>query len=278
MRIPTSTELGDIAERAAREAGAVAMQGFRLPGVEVMTKDGFHDFVTEYDVRSELRVRAAIEQLLPGSRIIGEEEGASGTGAVTWYVDPIDGTSNFARGIALWGVVVAAVRDDEVIAGVVYDPVADHLFRADATGAYLNGAPLHARGMVAPERATVLATFPPSSTLRDQRAEKLEALAQLVDQYAHVRDLGSTAIALCHVAAGWADAAFGFNIHPWDVAAPAFILRQAGGVYRSYADGEILPEHRDYLNGVYLGLVADADFPLLDSILRSQTRRAANSE
>ncbi len=254
------------------------MQGFRESGTEVMTKNGFHDFVTEFDVRSEMRVRAVIEQLLPGSRIIGEEEGESGGGGVTWYVDPIDGTSNFARGIALWGVVVAAVRDDEVVAGVVYDPVAEHLFRADETGAFLNGEPLRARGMTTPERATVLATFPPSSTLRERRSEKLEAFAQLVDQYAHVRDLGSTAIALCQVAAGWADAAFGFNIHPWDVAAPAFILRQAGGAYRSYAGGEVLPERRDHLNGVYLGLVADADFPLLDSILRSQTRHAPNPE
>ncbi|WP_309129925.1 inositol monophosphatase family protein [Microbacterium sp.] len=274
--IASSVVLGDIAERAAREAGAVAAEGFRSPGMAFETKNGFHDFVTEYDGRSEQRARAVIEQHLPGAHIVGEEEGASGQGEITWYIDPIDGTSNFARGIALWGVVIAAVRGDEVVAGVVYDPVADQLWRADERGAFLNGAALRARGMTVPERATVLATFPPANTLVTRRIEKLEALAQLADGFAHVRDLGSAAIALCYVATGWADANFGFNIHPWDVAAPAFILRQAGGVYRSYGDGQLLPESRDHHNSVYFGTVTDADFPLIDAILRSQTRTDAS--
>lgn len=273
-----SIALADIAEQAAREAGAVALAGFRSPGLEFETKNGFHDFVTEYDRRSELEARAVIERNLPGSHIVGEEQGSSGEGIVTWYVDPIDGTSNFARGIALWGVVIAAVRGDEVVAGIVYDPVADHLFRADERGAFLNGRPLRARGMTVPERATVLATFPPADTLQTRRVEKLEALAQLAESFAHVRDLGSAAIGLCHVAAGWADANFGFNIHPWDVAAPAFILRQAGGVYRSYGDGRRMPVQGDHHNSVYFGAVADADFPLIDSILRSQTRTDATSD
>lgn len=275
--IDASIELADIAEEAAREAGAVAAQGFRTPGLEFQAKSSLHDFVTEYDRRSEIRAREVIGARSPGSRIVGEEDGETGGGDLTWYIDPIDGTSNFARGIALWGVCIAAVVADEVVAGVVFDPIAGHVFRADSRGAFLNGAPLRAEGMTAPDRATVLATFPPAKDLQSDREEKLETLARLQDTYSHVRDLGSAAIAICHVAAGWADAAFGFGIHPWDVAAPSLILRRAGGVYRSYGGGEELPRRADHLNANYCGTVAGADFPLLDTLMRLQTRPAAGA-
>lgn len=267
-----SIALADIAEYAAREAGAVAAEGFRTPGLEFSAKSNLHDFVTEYDRRSEIRAREVLAERSPGSRIVGEEDGETGEGSLTWYVDPIDGTSNFARGIALWSVCIAAVRDGEVVAGIVYDPIADHMFRADARGAFLNGKPIRAEGMTQPERATVLATFPPAAMLTTSRTEKLEAHAELQDSYSHVRDFGSAAIGLCHVAAGWADAAFGFGIHAWDVAAGSLILRRAGGVYRGYADGEAQPRDTDYLHRHYCGTVADAEFPLLDSIMRLQTR------
>ena len=82
-----------------------------------------------------------------------------------------------------------------------------------------------------PERATVLATFPPAAMLTTSRTEKLEAHAKLQDSYSHVRDFGSAAIGLCHVAAGWADAALLVDTKPWDVAAGQLILRRAGGAY-----------------------------------------------
>lgn len=273
-----SIDLADIAESAAREAGAVAAEGFRKPGLVFEAKANLHDFVTVYDRRSEVRAREVIGAQAPGSRIVGEEDGETGGGEVTWYIDPIDGTSNYARGIALWGVCIAAVIGDDVVAGVVYDPTAGHLFRADSRGAFLNGTPLRAEGMTSSEWATVLATFPPGADLRHRRAEKLEAQARLHDSYAHVRDLGCTAISLCHVAAGWADAAFGFGIHPWDVAAPSFILRSAGGIYRSYSGGEQLPQRADHFNSAYCGTVAGADFPLLEAIMRLQTSHADEAD
>ncbi|MBS1897879.1 MAG: inositol monophosphatase [Actinobacteria bacterium] len=270
--LTSSITLADTAEAAARAAGEVAMEGFRKPGLEFSAKSGLHDFVTEYDRRSEIRAREVLSALAPGSRIVGEEDGATGDGELTWYVDPIDGTSNFARGIALWTVCIAAVVDDVVVAGVVFDPVAGHMFRADETGAFLNGEPLRAEGMTVPERATVLATFPVAASLQSARSEKLELIAELNDTYAHVRDLGSAAISICHVAAGWADAVYGFGIHAWDVAAASFILRTAGGTYRTYGGGEELPAAADHHNSTYCGTVAGAQFPLLETILRLQTR------
>nr|WP_300144281.1 inositol monophosphatase family protein [Propionicimonas sp.] len=272
-----SAELMDIARCAALSAGKVALQGFRNHNVEIEEKADFHDIVTAYDRKAEAEVRTVIDARLPGSRILGEEGGFSGDGEVTWYVDPIDGTANFARGIALWAVVVAAAVDGEVVAGVVYDPVAEQLFEADERGARLNGRPLLARGCTVPEQATVIASFPLPRDLVHYSAEALAAYAQLELGYSAVRDLGSSAISLCHVAAGWADATFAFEANPWDVAAPAFILKQAGGVYRTYGEGRQLPSVSDHLNRHYFGTVAGADFALIDQIMRFQSRRPVNA-
>lgn len=269
----SSIELSRIAEEAARGAGAIALEGFRSKGMSIDEKANFHDLVTVYDVRAEQFVRGVIEQRLPDSRIVGEEGGSSGEGEVTWYIDPIDGTSNFARGIALWAVCVGAAIDGEVVAGVVYDPVADNLFLADERGAFLNGEELRSEGATVPEQATVLASFPLPRDLIHLRAEALEAYAELENTYSHVRDLGSSAITLTHVAAGWADAVFSFEAAPWDVAAPAFILKQAGGIYRTYGAGEELPGASDHLNRHYYGTVAGANFPLIESLMRRQSTR-----
>jgi myo-inositol-1(or 4)-monophosphatase len=269
----SSIHLSQIAETAARGAGAVALDGFRSRGLEIAEKADFHDLVTVYDQRAEDHVREVIEREAPGSRIVGEEGGVSGDGEVTWYIDPIDGTSNFARGIAFWCVCIGAAVDGEIVAGVVYDPVADHLFLADERGAFLNGEPLRAEGATAPEQATVIATFPLPRDLRAFRAEALESYAQLAETYAQVRDLGSSGMNLCHVAAGWADATFCFEVNPWDVAGPAFILKRAGGVYRTYGGGEQLPADSDHLNRHYYGAVAGADFSLIHRIMLDQSRR-----
>jgi myo-inositol-1(or 4)-monophosphatase len=272
-----TTELADIARSAALSAGKVALEGFRNHNFEIEEKADFHDIVTVYDRQSEAEIRAVIDARLPGSRILGEEGGCSGDGAVTWYVDPIDGTANFARGIALWAVVVAAAVNGEVVAGVVYDPVAGHLFEADERGARLNGRPLRARGCTTPEQATIIASFPLPRDLVHFKEEALAAYAELELGYSAVRDLGSSAISLCHVAAGWADATFAFEANPWDVAAPAFILKQAGGDYRTYGDGRQLSSDSDHLNRHYFGAVAGADFALIHQIMCFQSRRPINA-
>ena len=271
------TELTDIARSAALSAGKIALQGFRNHNFAIEEKADFHDIVTIYDRRTEAEIRAVIDARLPGSRVLGEEGGCSGNGAVTWYVDPIDGTANFARGIALWAVVVAAAVDGEVVAGVVYDPVAGHLFEADEQGARLNGRPLLASGCTAPEQATIIASFPLPRDLVHFKEEALAAYAELELGYSAVRDLGSSAISLCHVAAGWADATFAFEANPWDVAAPAYILKRAGGVYRTYGDGRQLPPDSDHLNRHYFGTVAGADFALIHQIMCLQSRRPINA-
>ena len=118
-------------------------------------KVDLHDVVTVHDKRAEATIRAFILEREPNSAIMGEEGGQVGDGDIQWYVDPIDGTANFARGLAFWCVSLAAVEGRTVLAGAVYDPVADQMFSADLEGAYLNGRPLVSRSVLEETRATL---------------------------------------------------------------------------------------------------------------------------
>ncbi|WP_449282185.1 inositol monophosphatase family protein [Leucobacter sp.] len=264
----------EVATRAAREAGGIALRGFRDPGLRVDVKTDMHDLVTEYDRACERRIRDVILAAYPDSTIVGEEEGASaGPGPLTWYIDPIDGTANFARGIAMWAVSVGVALDGDLVAGVVYDPVADQLFWADDRGAFLGDEPLRSRGSAEPGRATVALNFPLARDLVHLPELALEQFAEVTRQFAQVRGLGSTCIALCWVAAGWIDVTISFETHPWDVAAGSLIVRRAGGRYLSYRDGAVLPERRDHLGPHYYAAVAEGEFETLHEIMRTQSRR-----
>ncbi|WP_282956904.1 inositol monophosphatase family protein, partial [Micrococcus luteus] len=142
--LPCPAELRAIALDAARAVVGDLAAAFRSPaatGPEAKTTH--HDLVTVHDRRTEARLVAALTTAVPGSGVLGEELGAqAGTGEaarLTWIVDPIDGTSNFAHGFAMFSVSLAAEVDGEVVAGVVLDPVGGLAFSADADGAYGTG-------------------------------------------------------------------------------------------------------------------------------------------
>lgn len=264
---PSSTRLMQIAMDTARAAAPVALEGFRKQ-IAITTKRDFHDMVTLFDGATEERIREHLLAALPSSCIVGEEGGRYGEGDTVWYVDPIDGTANFARGIAFWCISIAVAVDGKVKAGAVYEPVGDLMFHADETGAYLNGEPLKAEGMCKPADATVFAHYPMSGDLVRDAAFALKSYGDLVNGFASVRNLGSGALSLVHVAAGWADAAFCFASNAWDVAAASFILKRAGGTYRSYRAGELRAEQGDFLRPHYFGSVAGAEFPEIDAIMK----------
>jgi len=269
--LPSSTRLMQIAMETARDAAPVALAGFRKP-ITIDTKRDFHDMVTEFDRATEERIRERLLAAVPASCIVGEEGGKQGEGDVVWYVDPIDGTANFARGIAFWCISIAAAVDGKVRAGAVYVPVGDLMFHADETGVWLNGEPLAARGARKPADATIFGHYPMPGDLQQDAAIALGEYGDLVNAYAAVRNLGSGALSLLHVAAGWADGTFCFATNAWDVAAASFILKQAGGVYHSYCAGEVCPEEGDFLRPHYFGSVAGADFPDIDAIMRRGSR------
>lgn len=267
-------QLTEFTKRIALEAGAIAMEGFRSRDLGIDLKADFHDMVTKYDRACEVHIRDAILAAYPDSTIIGEEDGASeGTGRLAWHIDPIDGTANFARGMALWAVSIGIAIDGEIAVGVVYDPANDHLFWADDRGAFLGEEPMRSWGFTEPAQATVACNFPLPRDLVHFRDLALEQFADVTQQFAQVRALGSSCISLCWVAAGWIDATISFGANSWDVAASAFIVRQAGGTYVAYQSGAAQPRSRDYAHPHYLAAIPDAKFDVLHEIMRTQSNR-----
>ncbi|WP_282819310.1 inositol monophosphatase family protein [Curtobacterium flaccumfaciens] len=258
--VPAPQTLRAIAEEAARTVAPDLLAVFRAP-MTISTKRDAHDVVTLHDRAAEEAITVVLTAAVPGSVVLGEEGGTTGaagaaggtdtTGTaggvgstdgpvVRWIVDPIDGTANFARGLAYWCISIAAEVDGEVVAGVVFDPVADHVFAADDVGAWLDGAPMHSSSGP-DDAATVLTSFPVQQDLDLLgEAAAFDLLRDLTLRYRHHHSLGSGALNLVHVAAGWSDVTMGFATHPWDVAAGALVLERAGGWFRGFRGGEVV--------------------------------------
>jgi myo-inositol-1(or 4)-monophosphatase len=252
--------------RAALLVREPLLAAFRS-AIAVDYKVDLHDIVTRHDKESEQAIRAFILDQVPDSAVLGEEGGASGEGRVQWYVDPIDGTSNFARGIAFWCVSIGAVIDGEIVAGTVLDPVAGNLFSADLSGAWLNDRPIRSDAVADERRATLITGYPVSRDLRlDGRAAALDNFATLAETFSTLRRPGSAALSIAHVAAGWADAAAGFGVNAWDVTAAMLILRQAGGSYRPFRLGKVGDDAPAHFCPGYVATGAGADYPTLQAV------------
>ncbi|MFS8102010.1 inositol monophosphatase [Lentzea alba] len=219
----TPGDLLALAASACVDAAKLLHEG----SIEVSVKGTF-DQVSSADLEVEAFLRQVLVSGAPGSAVVGEELGSS-SAPITWYVDPIDGTRNFVRGLPLSCISVAAAVDGDLVAGCVLDPFRDELFTAAV------GVPFAVRstGLVIPPgvspRPLVLTDIPlPGSPYRGE----MELLGSLME-VADVRRVYSTALSLAWVAAGRADAAANLGIHPWDVAAGAVLVREAGGRFCS---------------------------------------------
>ncbi|MGB3414523.1 MAG: inositol monophosphatase family protein [Microbacteriaceae bacterium] len=258
-----SIRLKELAQNAALSVGDFLRASFRS-GHEIAHKRDYRDVVTESDKESERRLSAYIFEHEPNSSILGEEGGANGDGDIHWFIDPIDGTGNFATGVAFWCVSIAAAIDGEVVAGAVYDPIANNMFSADLNGAYLNGTVIHAKGPQK-EKHAVLTTNYPAPRQVNKHGDKVVLLwGEWVRSFFAVKRIGSAALSLCYVANGWFAATFSTAVNAWDVAAASFILKQAGGTYKALMprfEGE-----KDYLSPAYYGTVAGAEYPSLDEV------------
>lgn len=277
--IEESKRLRMVAEQAAQLMREPLLAAFRS-NIDVDYKVDLHDVVTRHDKEAEVAIRAFILGEVPDSVVVGEEAGESGAGRVRWYVDPIDGTSNFARGFAFWCVSVGVAIDGAVVAGAVYDPVAGNLFAADLTGAWLNSEPLRSRAIPDERQATLITGYPVARDFRlDGHERTLANFGELVETFSTLRRPGSGALSLCHVAAGWVDASAGFGSNPWDVAAAVLILKQAGGSYHPLTLGKVDAGVPDFMCPGYVALGEGADYPTLMRIARgiSEGREAARA-
>jgi len=234
-----SEHLVTIATNAAMQVGDMLIQGSAEASAGALTidqKSSFHDLVTKYDHESERVIVDYILKQHPDSTIMGEEVGSRGNGAIQWYVDPIDGTSNFAAGIPFFCVSIGAIYNNQIVAGVIYDPIRRELFSATTKGAFLNGQPIRSHGHKTENEALLLAAFP--SPHADLTADDGQLYVKIVRRFATVRRMGSAALSLAYVACGRVDVSFEPGINPWDVTAGIFLVEQAGGRYIAFGGSQ----------------------------------------
>jgi len=214
----------------AREAGALLMQYFHQ-GLKIEYK-GDADLVTAADRASEALIRERISRQFPSHDVLGEEQGLNDQGSdYRWYVDPLDGTTNFAHGYPVFCVSMALEHRTGAgakrVAGVVYDPTRGELFSAEqGRGAHLNGKPIHV-SKAATLKECLLATGFPSH--KRHKNPNIHFYHQITLRTHGVRRAGSAALDLCNVACGRFDGFWEFNLNPWDTAAGVLIVEEAGG-------------------------------------------------
>ncbi len=216
----------ETAVRAARCAGAAIVA--RYPPRQKPSVKGYRDLVTDADTAAEAVIMKMIQTDFPGHGILSEEAGDNETRSDwQWVVDPLDGTRNYAHSHPLFSVSIGVLERGEPMVGVVYDPLRDHMFVAERGGGVeLNGKPIYVSAGACLFHALVGVDWGHSDAVRRQVLAYLERLAPACGS---IRALGSAALALAYVAAGWLDAYFNLTLKPWDVAAGTLIVTEAGG-------------------------------------------------
>jgi myo-inositol-1(or 4)-monophosphatase len=219
-------EFLETAAGIAREAGAL-IAGYHARGIGYELKGDF-DLVTEADRASERLIVERLRSHFPTHSIVAEEGGGlEGSSEYRWYVDPLDGTTNFAHGFPMFNVTLGLERAGEMLAGVVYDPVHDEMFSAEAGGGtYLNNHRIRVSKTARVEDALVATGFP--SRKRHENVN-VHFYYQLAMMSHGVRRAGAAALDLAYVACGRLDAFWEFGLNPWDMAAGVLLVREAGG-------------------------------------------------
>ena len=259
----------ETAELIAREAAALVMEftqrrvGFELKGE--------HDLVTEADRASEKLIVERLRAHFPTHEIVAEEGGGhGGSSEYCWYVDPLDGTTNFAHGFPVFNVTLALEHAGELVAGVIVDPSRNEVFTAErGAGAHLNGRRIQVSKVARLEEALAGTGFP--SRRRHQNVN-VHFFYQ-VSMLSHgVRRPGAAALDLASIACGRLDVFWEFQLNPWDVAAGVLLIREAGGVCTDMKGGPL------NLRGTHIladnGLVHDETVQLFAEVFAGKYRHA----
>jgi myo-inositol-1(or 4)-monophosphatase len=218
------------ATAAALAGGRAARQACLTP-LETAHK-GRHDLVTNGDLAAERAVVDVIRAAFPDHGLLSEEGPSGGTGGedggYRWVVDPVDGTTNYSRGLPFYSVSVALMEGDEYLVGAVYDPVRDEMFSAwKGGGAFLNGQPIQAGQADSLDDCVFSFGLSYSS---EERAKVMEVSRHMAPLCLTARELGSAALALAYIACGRMDCYLHAHLMPWDAAAGKVILEEAGGL------------------------------------------------
>jgi len=218
---------------AAARAGEVLLNGFGRAG-SVRTKSSATDLLTEYDGRAQEAVLSVLEARFPEHAVLSEEGvDRRSQSPYRWVIDPLDGTTNFAHANPFFCVSIALERDGEPILGVVHAPTLDETFvAARGGGATLNGEPVGVSAVETLSESLLATGFPYQ---RERMARTLELFGRFAHQAQGIRRNGAAALDLCWLAAGRLDGFWEFGLKPWDVAAGALAVEEAGGRVSDFA-------------------------------------------
>ncbi|AWX14167.1 inositol monophosphatase [Mergibacter septicus] len=228
----------NIAIRAARKAGNIIAKGYERRDEIKTIEKSTNDFVTNIDKAAETAIIEIIRKSYPEHTIIGEESGAleGKEGNIQWIIDPLDGTTNFIKGLPHFAVSIAIRIKGITEVGVIYDPIRNELFTAvRGKGAKLNEYRLRTENKTELQGA-ILATGFPFKTKRHIPTH-LKMVEALIQDCADFRRTGSAALDLAYVAASRVDGYFEIGTKPWDCAAGDLIVREAGGLVCDFVGG-----------------------------------------
>ncbi len=239
----------DAAAEAARRGGEVLLSWWRRLPAGAVEEKARNDFVSRADRESETAVVEALLSRFPDDGVLGEE-GASrrGTSGREWIIDPLDGTSNFIAGFPFWCVSIAARQNGTLVGGVVWDPLRGEMYAAErGGGAWRNGERIAVAAREGVRGAFLATGFP--FRAHEKIDGYLAIFRSLFLEAKAIRRAGSAALDLANVAAGVFDGFFEFRLSPWDIAAGAVLIAEAGGTLRDFEGGDRYLETGDVIAG-----------------------------
>jgi myo-inositol-1(or 4)-monophosphatase len=241
MSVDVSAAMAQLSalEVIAREAGQILLEGWdRRPTIEFKTSE--KDIVTEFDRRAEAAIVARLSQQFPSVGIVGEEGAAiEDDGGGIFYVDPLDGTVNFAHGLPFFAVSIGLQRAGQSMLGVVHAPALGWTFTGGpGLGAFRNGQPIRPSRFARLDQALLVTGFPTPIPSRLGNTPSFVAFNGVAQG---VRRLGAAALDLCFVACGWLDGTWQRSLSPWDSVGGAAIITGAGGMITELDGGPFDP-------------------------------------
>lgn len=249
--------------KAARLGGNVILRHMsKLDSLNVVEKSK-QDYASEVDSAAEKEIIRELKRATPDYAILAEETGQQGSSRFTWVIDPLDGTSNYLRGLPHFCVSIALLEDGEPIHGVVFDPLRNELFTASkGAGAVLNDHKIRV-GERRDLTGSLLATgFHPRE--RKRTGAHLDTLKVLLESAEDLRRSGSAALDMAYVACGRLDAYFEAGVQPWDIAAGALLVREAGGTVTDFRGSSDFIRHGHVVAG-NLKIAASLQKALVDT-------------
>ena len=256
----------EIGMEAARRGAAILLRYWEQLGKDDADLKARNDWVSKADRESEDAIMAAIRDLSPGDAFLGEESGASaGSSERTWIIDPLDGTSNYLQHFPFWSVSIALRERGETVAGVVYEPLRDLFFTAArGAGAFRNETRMHISSQETLEGSFIATGFP--FRAQEYVAPYVAIFTDIIRTSKGVRRAGSAALDLAYTAASIFDGFFQMHLAPWDVAAGALLVTEAGGVVSDFSNGQ-----RWLQRGNIVGAPAGVHRDLMNVIARHVT-------